>query len=115
MSNTGAGLGNFTVWNYSMTYSDTTGHNSAMTYTYDAPGGTATFTMITPFFNTGGLFPSSGAATISGASSTVLKFTALGNELAPVGSQVKLELSSDGGVTYGVPVYVTWASISNLI
>lgn len=114
MTNTDPTLGNFVLRNYSIT-TDSTGHNTAMTFTFNAPGGTATFTMITPFVSTGGIFPSSGAATITGASSTVLKFTVLGDETAVPGSQVKLELSTDGGTTYAAPLYVTWAGISSLI
>jgi hypothetical protein len=114
MTNTDPALGNFVLRNYSITSNDSTGHNTAMTFTFTAPGGTATFTMTTPFFNTGGSFPSSGAATITGTSSTVLKFTVLGDERA-AGNQVMLELSTDGGTTYAAPVYVTWASISSLI
>lgn len=114
MTNTDVTRGNFVLKSYSITSNDTTGHTTAMTFAFNVAGATATFTMITPFTNTGGLFPSSGAATISGASSTVLKFTVLGDERA-VGNQVMLELSTNGGTTYAAPVYVTWASISSLI
>jgi hypothetical protein len=113
ITNTDPTLGNFVLRNYSIT-TDSTGHNTAMTFTFTAPGGTATFTMITPFVKTGGIFPSTGAATITGAGSTVLRFTVLGDERA-VGNQVMLELSTNGGTTYAAPVYVTWASISSLI
>ncbi len=114
MTNTDATLGNFVLSNYSIV-TDSTGHATAMTFDFATPDGIATFTMTTPFVNTGGIFPSSGAAIIAGASSTALRFTVLGDETAAPGSQVKLELSTDGGATYATPVYVTWASISSLI
>jgi hypothetical protein len=114
ITNTDPTLGNFvSLKNYSIT-NDSTGHNTAMSFSFTASGGIATFTMTTPFVRTGGTFPNSGAATITGASSTVLKFTVLGDERA-VGNQVMLELSTNGGTTYAAPVYVTWASISSLI
>lgn len=113
ITNTDATLGNFSLRNYSIT-TDSIGHTTAMTFAFTVNGETATFAMTTPFVNTGGLFPSSGAATITGAGSTVLKFTVLGDERA-VGNQVMLELSTNGGTTYAAPVYVTWASISSLI
>jgi hypothetical protein len=115
ITNTLATLGNLGIKNYSITH-DALRNLTAMTFQFasSAIGGTATFTMITPFKKTApGVYPSSGSATITGASSTVLRITALGNETAPVGSQVMMELSTDGGVTYAAPTYSTWAIITN--
>lgn len=107
--------GSMGLQNYSIT-TDASGNITAMTFTFASTviGGTATFSMVTPFVFTGPTqFPSSGAATITGASSTKLKLTVMGDENAAVGSQVKLELSTDNGTTYAAPTYVTWASISS--
>lgn len=107
--------GSMGLQNYSIT-TDANGNITAMTFTFASTvtGGTATFSLVTPFVYTGtAQFPSSGAATITGAGSTKLKLTALGNETAAATSQVMLELSTDNGVTYAAPTYVTWASISS--
>lgn len=114
MGNTDATLGNFGLQNYTIAF-DATGNVTTMTFTFasTAINGTAIFDMTTPFVFGAGMFPSSGAATITGANSTKLKLTVLGDESAPVGSQVKLELSTDNGATYASPTYVTWASISS--
>ena len=116
LTTTDSANGNMGLQNYSITM-DASGNITAMTFTFASTViiGTATFTMTTPFVFSGGNFPSSGAAIISGASSTKLRVTVLGNEYAPVGSQVKLELSTDNGATYGTPSYVTWADISSNI
>lgn len=105
--------GNSGMQNYSIT-TDINGNVTAMTFTFAsvAVNGTATFSLATPFtYNFGG-FPNSGSGVITGGNSTKLRVTILGDEYAPVGSQVQLELSTDNGTTYGTPVYVTWASIS---
>jgi len=116
MSNTNAALGNFSLQNYSMSF-DSAGNFTSLTYTFYSSviGGTAVFTMTTPFTYGAGIFPSAGAATVTGAGGSRLRITVLGDENAAVGSQVKLELSSDGGATYGTPTYVTWATVSSLI
>lgn len=115
-SNTDASLGSFSLQNYSMSI-DSLGNLTAMTYTFSSSviGGTAIFTMTTPFTYGTGMFPTSGAATVTGASSTKLRITALGDENAAASSQVKLELSTDGGATYAAPTYATWATVSSLI
>ncbi len=107
--------GTFALQNYTIAY-DANGALTVYTYTFSSTqiNGTATFTMVTPFAQrAGSLFPYSGVATVSGANSTVLKITVLGDETAAPTSQVQLELSTDGGATYGAPTFVTWASISN--
>ena len=115
MGNTDSALGNLGLQNYSISF-DSLGNFTVMTFTFasTAINGTAVFTMTSPFLYSGGMLPSSGTATISGANSTVLKLTVLGDETA-VGSQVQLELSTNGGSTYAAPTNVTWASISSKI
>lgn len=115
MGNTDPAMGNFGLLNYSIAI-DSTGAFTTLTFTFasTAINGTAVFTMTSPFTYTGGMFPSSGVATITGANSTKLRLTVLGNENF-VGSQAKLELSTDGGLIYAAPTYHTWADISSLI
>lgn len=114
MGNSDPAIGNFGLQSYLITF-NSSGTFTAMTFTFasTAINGTATFTMTSQFVSTGGMFPSSGAATVTGANSTKLKITVLGDETAPVGSQVMLELSTDNGVTYAAPTYVTWAAVSS--
>lgn len=116
ISNTNAALGNFSLQNYSMSF-DSLGNFTALTYTFYSSviGGTAVFTMTTPFTYGTGMFPSAGVATVTGAGGSKLRLTVLGDENAAVGSQVQLEHSTDSGATYGTPTYVTWATVSSLI
>jgi hypothetical protein len=102
--------GNRALQNYTITQDANGDASLTFTYASTVAGGTATFTTTTPFHTTTGKYPSSGAATVTGASSTKLKITVLGDENAAVDSQVKLEVSSDNGTTYGTPSLVTWAS-----
>lgn len=102
--------------NYTMDFPN--GILGTLTFTFASTqiGGTAIFNMVTPFVTNGsGQFPVSGVATVTGANSTVLRLTALGNETAPANSQAQIELSTNGGATYGAPTLVTWASISSRI
>lgn len=105
--------GSIGLQNYSIT-TNALGSVTAMTFTFASTvaGGTATFSLVTPFSGTG-QFPSSGSGIITGAGSTKLKLTVLGDETAAATSQVQLELSTDNGTTYGTPALVTWASISS--
>jgi len=106
--------GTVALQNYKMGYFN--GALTTLTFTFSSTqiNGTATFNMVTRFTgNVGSLFPSAGVATVTGANSTILKITALGDETAPANSQAQLELSTDGGATYGAPTVVTWASISS--
>ena len=114
MNNSNSTIGNSAIQNYSFSF-DSLGNISATTFTFasTAINGTAVFAMTSQFTFSGGRYPSSGVATISGADSTVLKLTVLGNEYAS--NQVQIELSTDGGVTYAAPTYHTWASISGYI
>lgn len=114
IANTAPALGNFGLQNYSISYDVTA--ITAMTFTFASTviNGTAVFTMTTPFTTGAGKFPSSGAATITGAASTKLRLTVLGDENA-AGNQVRLELSTDGGTTYAAPTYESWANLSNNI
>lgn len=116
LANTNAALGNVGMQNYSFSF-DSTGTVTAMTFTFASSviGGTASFTLTSPFGSTSisSLFPSSGAGVITGANSTKLRMTVLGDETAAVNSQVQLELSTDNGATYGTPMLYTWAEISS--
>lgn len=117
MGNSGAALDNYELLNYAMaTYAADVYVTQAYTYASSAIGGKVNFQMdgTNPFVNTGGIFPSSGIATITGANSTVIRVTILGDETAG-GSQLQFELSVDGGNTYSAPFYDTWANISKLI
>lgn len=112
LGNTGA-QGNYGLQNYTIA-TDASGTITTMSFTFSstAIGGTAAFAMTAPFASTGGQFPSSGAATITGAAQTMLRLTVLGDETAPVGSQIQLELSTDGGTNYAAPTYHTWAELT---
>jgi hypothetical protein len=117
MGNSDAALGNYELLNYTMaTYAADVYVTRVYTFASSAIGGKADFQMdgTNPFVNTGGIFPSSGIATISGANSTVIRVTILGDETA-AGNQLQFELSTDGGTSYAVPFYDTWANISKLI
>jgi hypothetical protein len=117
MVNTDTSVGNFEIQTYTIA---TFGADGPATLVYDygssVIGGIANFHQdgTHPFINTGGIFPSSGIATITGTNSTVIKLTVLGDENA-VGNQLQFEFSTDGGITYAAPTYDTWANISNLL
>jgi len=113
MGNTDSTLGNYGLQNYLIAINGT-GTTTAMAFTFSGTriNGTAAFVMTSQLASTGGLFPSSGSATITGANSTVLKVTVLGDENAAPGSQVQLELSTDGGNSYLPATFDTWANVS---
>ena len=115
MGNTNPAMGNFGLQNYMISI-DTSGNFSVLSFRFSstAINGTAVFAMTTPFAYGAGMFPSSGVATITGANSTVLRITILGDESSG-GSQVQLELIIDGGNNWAAPTYHSWASISSLI
>jgi hypothetical protein len=116
VTNTNASLDNAKLTNYMFGF-DGAGQVTAMTFTFASTiiGGTASFSLLSPFgsANTGSIFPSFGAAVISGANSTKLRMTVLGDETAAINSQVQIEFSTDNGATYGTPAMVTWAGISS--
>jgi hypothetical protein len=117
MGNTDNALGNSQLSNYTIaTLVPDMYVTQEYAYASSAIGGTVDFQMdaANPFINTGGVFPSSGVSTITGANSTVIKLTVLGDENA-AGNQLQFELSTDGGITYAAPTYDTWANITNLI
>lgn len=117
MGNSDVARGNFGLQNYLIVI-DSTDTITTMMYTFASTtiGGTANFAMTTSFSHTNlaSLFPSSGAAIITGANQTMLRLTVLGDENA-VGNQVQLELSVDAGTTYASPAFYTWAAISSQI
>jgi len=117
MGNSNVALGNYGLQNYRIV-SDSAGTIKEMTYTFASTliNGTGQFAMTAPFSSTNfaSFFPSAGAAIITGANSTMLRLNVLGDENA-VGNQVQLELSVDGGATYALPTYHTWAEISSLL
>ncbi len=104
--------GSKSMVNYDIVMDLTTGAvTESFSFNSAALGGVATVTVTTPF-NGVNLYPNTGVATVTGASNTVLKITILGDETAASNSQVKLEVSTDGGATWGTPSYVTWASLN---
>ncbi len=100
--------------NYSITC-DVSGNMTSVTYTVASANisGSVTVAMTTPITYGSGTYPNGGVLTITGANSTVLKVTILGDETAAANSQVELQLSTNGGTTWGTPVYVTWATLAS--
>lgn len=117
MVNTDTSVGNFEIQSYTIATFGTDGP-ATLVYDYGSSiiGGIANFHQdgTNPFINTGGIFPSSGVATITGANMTVIRLTVLGDENA-AGNQLQFEFSTDGGNTYAAPTYDTWANISGLL
>lgn len=108
--------GTRTVYNYNIDINLTTGElTESFSVDSAAQGGMVTVSITTPFTFGSGWYPNAGVATVTGANSTKLRATVLGDENAPVNSQIMFELSTDGGATYGTPTYVTWASLNIII
>lgn len=88
--------------------------SSRFTLSSSEIGGSFTVETATPFVtNVPAWFPHSGVAHISGAGSTRLRVTVLGNETEAANNQVKIERSTDGGATYGTPRLTTWAQLDS--
>lgn len=81
------------------------------TFSSSAINGSVTFETVTPFESSGvAAYPNSGVMEITGANSTCLRVTVLGNENF-VGDQIKFERSMDNCSTFDSPVLTTWAAL----
>jgi hypothetical protein len=112
-----ATLSNFS---FTSTYDNTTttpSTSSTIDYTYASDLIAAAFdfhtvnALVKNYFDT---YPRSGQVIISGANSTAVKVTVVSTD-ANAGTStgtVQLQLSSDGGATYGTAVTKTWAQIA---
>ena len=103
-------------FNFRSSYNNNTGVSTdTVSFTLSAPAinGSVKFVTQTPFVTATwtSQYPSSGVGTITGAGSTVLRVTALGNEKAAATTQVKIERSTDGGTTYPLTRLVAWNTL----
>lgn len=111
-----------TNFSFVSSYDDSTpyhGHSDTINYTYASDFITAAFSVATtanlPIVkNYGDLYPSSGQITITGANSTVLRVTVVSSDpnKGKASGTVTLELSQDGGATYGSAITKTWSQIA---
>lgn len=82
--------------------------DSDFTFSSSVINGSVTFETVTPFESSGiATYPNSGVMKITGANSTCLRVTVLGNE-SFVGNQIQFERSTDNCSTYSPATFTTW-------
>jgi hypothetical protein len=81
------------------------------TITSSVIGGSVTYTTTTPFQrNAPNQYPHSGAAHITGAGTTSLDFTVLGNETL-AGNQIRIDVDTNGAPPYEATLFTTWSAL----